>query len=130
MPQASGLRPCRRPFRSPNPSAAVTQRQALNMADLFRSTPGMTIMPGSSAGDRVLMRGSGGSGSCVPAVFLNGLAVPTTDGILDTFVNPRDVRAVEIYSRVASVPVQFQARNGCGSIVLWTGARRTSSPQR
>lgn len=108
----------------------VTQRQALNMADLFRSTPGMTIMPGSSAGDRVLMRGSGGSGSCVPAVFLNGLAVPTTDGILDTFVNPRDVRAVEIYSRVASVPIQFQTRNGCGSIVLWTGARRTSSPQR
>ena len=108
----------------------VAERRALTMADLFRSTPGMTIMPGQSSNDRVLMRSSGSGGSCVPAVFMNGLSIPTSDGILDSFVNPQDVRAIEIYSRVASVPLQFQSRNGCGSIVLWTGARRSPSPNR
>lgn len=108
----------------------VAARQALYMADLFRSTPGMTIMPGQTANDQVLMRSSGSGGSCVPAVFVNGLAIPTSDGVLDTFVNPQDVRAIEIYSRVASVPLQFQSRNGCGSIVLWTGARRSPPTKR
>ncbi len=106
----------------------IEQRAAMHTSDLFRGTPGMTIMPSVSAGDKVLMNAAGGGGLCVPAVFLNGVTI-TTDGNLDAFVNPKEVRAVEIYSRVASVPVQFQSRNGCGSIVLWTGARRTSPPK-
>ena len=94
------------------------------MADIFRTVVGMTIMPGNYGGDRVLMRASGGGGPCVPAVFLNGLTVHTTDGVLDAIVNPLEVRGVEIYSHGSSVPIQFQSLNGCGSIVLWTGARR------
>ena len=43
-------------------------------------------------------------------------------------MNARDVRAVEVYARTASVPLQFQTRNGCGSVVIWTGAR--SAPAR
>jgi hypothetical protein len=46
------------------------------------------------------------------------------DGNLDTVMQPNDVRAVEIYPRGASVPMQFQVQNGCGSIVIWSGARR------
>ncbi len=102
----------------------IEERAAMHTSDLFRGTPGMTIMPSVSAGDKVLMNAAGGGGVCVPAVFLNGVTI-TTDGNLDAFVNPKEIRGVEIYSRVASVPVQFQSRNGCGSIVLWTGARRT-----
>ena len=97
----------------------------MHTADLFRGTPGMTIMASVSGGDKVLMNAAGGGGVCVPAVFLNGVTI-TTDGNLDAFINPKEIRGVEIYSRVASVPLQFQSRNGCGSIVLWTGARRTS----
>ena len=105
----------------------IERRAAMHTSDLFRSTPGMTIMPSAATGERVLMNAAGGGGVCVPAVFLNGVTI-TTDGNLDAFINPKDVRAIEIYSRVASVPVQFQSRNGCGSIVLWTGARRTAPP--
>ena len=103
----------------------IEQRAAMHTADLFRGTPGMTIMASVSGGDKVLMNAAGGGGVCVPAVFLNGVTI-TTDGNLDAFINPKEIRGVEIYSRVASVPLQFQSRNGCGSIVLWTGARRTS----
>ena len=106
----------------------LKERGAMYMADIFRTTLGMTIMPGSYGGDRVLMRASGGGGPCVPAVFLNGLSVFTTDGVLDAIVNPQEVRGVEIYSHGSSVPIQFQSRNGCGSIVLWTGARSGQSP--
>jgi hypothetical protein len=46
------------------------------------------------------------------------------DGNLDTVMQPNDVRAVEIYPRASTAPIQVQTRNGCGSIVIWTGARR------
>jgi len=101
----------------------LKRREVMYVADLFRNAPGITIMQGIYGGDRVLMRTSGGGGACVPGVFLNGLAVQMPDGILDAAVNPQEVRGVEVYSHVASVPIQFQAQNGCGSIVLWTGAR-------
>ena len=104
--------------------AQITKRAAMTTADLFRTTPGMTIIAGVGSGDKVLMRNAGSGGSCVPAVFMNGVQVPT-DGNLDAFITPNDVRGIEIYSRTASVPLEFQSRNGCGSIVLWTGARRT-----
>lgn len=101
----------------------ITARAPNNVADVFRSTPGVVTMPGQFGRDRVLLRGTGMTGDCPPAVFLNGLLIPNEDGDLDAIVNARDVRAVEVYARTASVPLQFQTRNGCGSVVIWTGAR-------
>ncbi len=103
----------------------LSKRNPMYMSDVFRMTPGMTIMPGQLSGDQVLMRGSGGAGSCVPAIYLNGVRVTSDDGVIDNIVNPQEVRAVEVYSRTASVPMQFQASNGCGSVVIWTGGRRS-----
>lgn len=108
--------------------AEITARDPINVADVFRRTPGVVTMPGQFGRDRVLLRGTGMTGDCPPAVFLNGLLIPNEDGDLDAIVNARDVRAVEIYARTASVPLQFQTRNGCGSLVIWTGAR--SAPAR
>lgn len=108
--------------------AQITARAPYNVADVFRSTPGVVTMPGQFGRDRVLLRGTGMTGDCPPAVFLNGLLIPNEDGDLDAIVNARDVRAVEVYARTASVPLQFQTRNGCGSVVIWTGAR--SAPVR
>ena len=108
--------------------AQITARAPNNVADVFRQTPGVVTMPGQFGRDRVLLRGTGMTGDCPPAVFLNGLLIPNEDGDLDAIVNARDVRAVEVYARTASVPLQFQTRNGCGSVVIWTGAR--SAPAR
>ncbi len=101
--------------------AAVTKRNPVFIADLLRSTPGVTIAQNSTSRDRVLLRGV--AGTCVPTVFLNGLRVFNEDGDLEQLVNPQTVRAVEIYSRTGSIPAEVQGSNGCGTIVIWTGAR-------
>ena len=64
----------------------------------------------------------------MPAIFLNGALVGGGDGMLEDITSASDIRAVEIYARNASIPIQFETRNGCGSIVIWTGPR--ASPQR
>jgi hypothetical protein len=102
----------------------LENRRPQVMADIFRTTPGIMTLPGQLGREQVMMRGTGGTGSCVPAVFLNGLLIPMADGNLDTVMQPNDVRAVEIYPRASTAPIQFQTRNGCGSIVIWSGARR------
>ena len=103
----------------------IGKRNPIFTADLLRGTPGVTIQPGGAGGrDRVLMRGAAGGGSCIPALFVNGMLTPTPDGIIENLVAANDVRAVEVYSRMSSTPPEYQSRNGCGSIVIWTGARR------
>jgi hypothetical protein len=104
--------------------AALTRRNAQFSADILRGVPGVTITPGGAGRDRVTMRGGAGAGTCVPEVFVNGVRTPLPDGIIDNLVQPQDIRAVEVYSRLGSMPIEYQSRNGCGSIVIWTGARR------
>jgi len=101
----------------------LNSRSPIFMADIFRTLPGVTIATGQSPQGRVLMRASGGT--CAPAVFLNGMNVQVPDGNLDAIMNSQEVMAVEVYSRTSNVPAQFDSRNGCGSIVVWTGARKS-----
>lgn len=101
----------------------IRQKAPTYMADILRGTPGIVTMPGEFGRDRVLVRGTGMTGDCPPAVFLNGLFVNIEDGDLDLLINPKDVRAVELYARTSSIPLQFQTRTGCGSVVIWTGTR-------
>jgi len=110
------------------------------VSDLLREMPGIDILAAGSFGRRVLMRGRAAGMFCVPAVFVDGLRFftggqrpgTTTDFMeytgtadLEYVVNPRDVKAIEVYPRDAGIPVEFDDPNdGCGSIVIWTGARR------
>ncbi|WP_310570640.1 carboxypeptidase-like regulatory domain-containing protein [Gemmatimonas sp.] len=100
----------------------LNARAPIFMADIFRSVPGVVIASGQSPQGRVMMRNNGGT--CAPAVFLNGMNVQVPDGNLDAIMNSQEVLAVEVYSRTSSVPPQFDSRNGCGSIVVWTGPRK------
>jgi len=105
--------------------AQLEKRNALFVSDIMRGTPGVTVVPGGGNGrDRVLMRGNAGTGTCAPAIYLNGMFTPVPDGQLDNLVASAEVRGVEVYSRTGSTPPQFASRNGCGSIVIWTGQRR------
>ena len=105
----------------------LERRNAIFVSDILRGTPSVTIVPGPNGRNRVMMRGSAGAGSCVPAVFVNGMNTPIPDGILDNIVSSPEVRGVEVYTRTGSTPPEFQSRNGCGSIVVWTGERRRPS---
>jgi len=104
---------------------AISKRNTMFMSDLLRTTPGIAISPGNLSGDVVKMRGAAGPGTCIPALFINGAKVFNDDGNLESVVDPQDIRAMEVYTRTSSMPIQFQTQNGCGAIVIWTGARRT-----
>lgn len=105
----------------------LEQRNARTIADVLRSTPGVTINPSQNSRDQVTMRGASGTGKCIPALFVNGVNTPVTNGIIDDVVNQTEVRAMEVYTGTGSTPIEFQTRNGCGSIVIWTGARRPAA---
>jgi hypothetical protein len=88
------------------------------------------------------MRSRAGGLYCVPAVFVDGIKFFTggsRPGVgtssadlmeytgtadLEYVVNPLDIKAIEVYVHDSAVPPEFDLRDGCGSIVIWTGARR------
>lgn len=103
---------------------ALKQRSARTVADFLRTTPGVTITPGMNGRDQVTLRGiTSSSGRCIPAVFIDGAKVAVPDGVIDDVINQNDVRALEVYTGTASIPLEFQTNTGCGAVVLWSGGR-------
>lgn len=103
----------------------LDRRVASQASDLFRMIPGVRVVPGFG-GDRVLLRGDF-RGTCVPTMFLDGMRILDMGGVnsINSYVAPMEIRAVEVYVSGAATPPEFS--NGlstCGSIVIWTGARR------
>jgi hypothetical protein len=74
----------------------------------------------------VLMRGGpGGGGLCRPDLVIDGSRqINDATFPVNTLVWANELRAVEVYSRPMSVPVQYQTMNNCGAIVVWTGITR------
>ncbi len=94
----------------------------LRMATLMERVPGIRVASNGISGDQILMRGIGFSQFCTPDIWLDGNRI-ATDGTMDSFVQPQQVRAVEIYASAGSVPPQYATVSGCGVVVLWTGPR-------
>lgn len=85
-------------------------------ADVLRRIPGL-IVTSVRLGRSTIKIGRGLS-SCSPIVYLDGMAMPAFE--FDD-ISPQDLMAVEVYSGVASAPVEFSNRNnGCGVIAVWT----------
>lgn len=121
----------------------IALRNPQQVSDLFRDMAGVDILTHGAFGRKVVMRGRAGGLFCIPAVFVDGLrfytgqARPgsgTTDMMeytgtadLEFVVNPRDIKAIEVYAHDSSIPLEYDdPRDGCGSIVIWTGARRAA----
>lgn len=103
--------------------AAITARNAFFTADLVRMIPGVTVAPARRSGYLVLMRGGSNMQNCVPAFFVDGVQVHSDDGNLDAIVSVQLIQAMEVYTRISTIPLQYQAMNGCGTVVIWTGGR-------
>lgn len=89
--------------------------------DVLRGVPGVRLELTGRADRVITMRGT--YGRCVPTVFVDRMRIPGTEA-LDSFLPPDFVAAVEVY-QAGFVPAEFQdIFSGCGSIVVWTGARR------
>jgi hypothetical protein len=87
-----------------------------SVSEALRTTPGVRVVPTSSFGSAIL-----GRGGCLPAVFLDGMALQDGAVELDRVVRPQEVAAVEIYMGVGTAPMQYRSSDdGCGSVVVWT----------
>jgi hypothetical protein len=65
---------------------------------------------------------------CPPAVYLDRVLLNPGRGeqaVIDDFVMPNEVEAVEAYESPATLPAEFGgSRAGCGVIVIWTRSGR------
>ena len=93
----------------------------LRVADMFRTIPGLRVVP-AAGGDVVVMRGQSFGQWCAPELWIDGVRTVTNMG-LDVLVNAQDVLAAEVYNSGAAVPAQLAGFTGCGAIVLHTGMR-------
>jgi protocatechuate 3,4-dioxygenase beta subunit len=89
-------------------------KNAIDLTDALRMTPGVQVVPGSGFGHVILMRGG-----CVPVVYVDGVQAPDGYETLDDIVPPQQVAGMEIYAGLGEAPIQYQS-NGCGVLLVWT----------
>ena len=102
----------------------IEKRRATQFTDLMRTIPGLQVQ--SQGRDAMLTssRSSGtGSGGCV-TVYVDGAPWQQLQpGDLDSFIQPDEVAAVEVYSG-AQIPAQFMTPGqSCTAVVVWTKTR-------
>ena len=101
------------------PGPAQARRK---FSDVLRTTPGLRV---SEANGQAMISStrSAQGGGCV-TVYVDGAPWQQLDpGDLDTFVQPNEVAAVEVYSG-ASIPAQFVTPGqSCAAVVVWTKTR-------
>jgi hypothetical protein len=100
----------------------LERRKPIRFTDVLRTTPGLRVTEMNGQAMIASTRSAQGSG-CV-TVFVDGAPWQQLDpGDLDTFVQPNEVAAIEVYSGT-SIPAQFTTpgRN-CSAVVVWTKTR-------
>jgi hypothetical protein len=89
----------------------------------MRSVPGIQVTGQNGQARLTSTRSAAGGSGCV-TVFVDGAQwQQITPGDLDSFVQPSEVAAVEVYNG-ASIPPQFTtAGQSCSAVVVWTKTR-------
>ena len=100
----------------------LEKRNAMKFTDILRSTPGIRVSEQNGQATVTSTR-SAQSNGCV-TMYVDGAQWQQLEpGDLDSFVQPNEVAAIEVYSG-ASVPPQFsQAGGSCAAVVVWTKTR-------
>jgi hypothetical protein len=100
----------------------LEQRKALRFSDVLRATPGIRVMESNGRAMITSTRSAQGNG-CV-TVYVDGAPWQQLDpGDLDTFVQPNEEAAVEVYNG-SSIPPQFMTPGqSCAAVVVWTKTR-------
>jgi TonB family protein len=101
----------------------IDRRRPMFTSDLLRTLPGVNVQS-SGMQSAIRIRGN----MCAPFVWLDGS--PASAGYLDVDAFPPSTLAgIEVYSGVATVPVELRGPRGegtCGVIALWS---RVPEPQ-
>ena len=107
----------------------IDRMQARLFTDVLRRVPGMQmqLVTGGNNNSYTVRTGrnpegvSGGR-QCPVLFYMNGMPFPmTSDGVINSFIGPEEVEAVEVYTGTSQIPPQFNSSNArCGVVVIWT----------
>jgi hypothetical protein len=100
----------------------IERRNAQKFSDILRSTPGIRVSEQNGQAMITSTRSAQGNG-CV-TMYVDGSAWQQLEpGDLDSFVQPGEVAAIEVYNGSA-VPPQFTTPGqSCAAVVVWTKTR-------
>jgi hypothetical protein len=109
----------------------IEKRNPGNMSDMFRTIPGVTVVPSQGIiRNQLRFRGSRG---CAPLTWLDGSPLASGEFDIDA-LSPRSIAAFEVYTG-SIIPPRFSLSPGigprtCGAIVIWSreGQRRARRP--
>ena len=100
----------------------LEKRNAMKFSDILRTTPGIRISESNGQATITSTRSSQGNG-CVTMYVDGAQWQQIQPGDLDSFVQPSEVAAIEVYSG-AAVPAQFASPGqSCAAVVVWTKMR-------
>lgn len=100
----------------------IERRNALRFSDILRTTPGIRITEQNGQAMITSTRSSTGNG-CVTMYVDGSPWQQLQPGDLDSYVQPTEVAAIEVYNG-ASVPPQFSTPGqSCAAVVVWTKTR-------
>jgi hypothetical protein len=101
----------------------IQERQALDVADLLRDVPSVSVVEVAGRLPSILFRTS--RGECIPKVYINGIRqnrgnTPPSPAVVDEAVRPVDLEGVEVYRGINEMPAEYYDEGHCGVILLWT----------
>lgn len=107
----------------------ITRRAANTLTDVFRTIPGLRVVP--SGMDYVVQSSRSAVGGCVKYYIDGAVWEAVFPGDVDRLVPPWEIAAIEVYNGT-SAPAQFQAAgsSSCSAIVIWTKSRVNGPPGR
>lgn len=96
----------------------IDNRQPLHTTDMLRMIPGVMVYGSGGMTNALRMRNA----RCDPLVWIDGM--PALSGYLDVDAfDPSSLAGIEVYTGVATVPVELRGGRGeesCGVIALWS----------
>jgi hypothetical protein len=100
----------------------IEKIDAVRTTDILKAAPGVIVTPGQYGGFVTLARNDTRCGTQQPAFYLDGAPLRLFNNqSLDGVINRGDIVAVEVYSGVSQIPLQYKPPNPtCGVILLWT----------
>jgi hypothetical protein len=101
----------------------IQERQPLDIADLLRDVPSVTVVDAADRLPSIVFRNS--RGECIPKVYINGIRqnrgnTPPSPAVVDESVRPVDLEGVEVYRGISEMPAEYYDEGHCGVILLWT----------
>ena len=100
----------------------LEKRNALRFSDILRTTPGIRVQEQNGQAMIISTRSAAGNG-CV-TMYVDGAQWQQLEpGDLDSFVQPGEVAAIEVYNGSSTPPQFMTPGQNCASVVVWTKTR-------